>query len=246
MRFTFDDLVAVMARLRGADGCPWDRQQTHASLAPYVLEEAHEVLDAISRDDRGALRDELGDLLLQVVFHGQMSAEAGSWTAGDVVDGLTRKLIERHPHVFGDTKLGTPAEVLAQWHELKRREAPGRGVFDGIPTSLPALARAQKVLHRAMVNGMTAQVPGEPLEAASHVAERLHRVMAAVAMTAGEPAPGPPQDGDKPEASPPPKVDEEFGELLLAVAALAATVDVDAESALRAACQKFLARISAG
>jgi XTP/dITP diphosphohydrolase len=245
VRFTFDDLVAVMARLRGPQGCPWDREQTHASLAPYLLEEAHEVLDTIDRDDRSALRDELGDLLLQVVFHGQMAAEAGGWDAQDIVDGLTRKLIVRHPHVFGDTRLDTPAEVLTQWHELKRRESPERGVFDGIPASLPALARAQKLLQRAITSGMVAQIPGEPLEAAAAVAERLHRVMAAIATAAEESGAGETAAAGGGAARKGPDPGEEFGELLLAVAALGVVAGVDAESALRGACQRLLAGTSA-
>jgi uncharacterized protein YabN with tetrapyrrole methylase and pyrophosphatase domain len=241
VRFTFDDLVAVMARLRGPDGCPWDREQTHASLAPYLLEETHEVLDAISRDDPSGLREELGDLLLQVVFHGEMARESGSFTAGDIVDGLTRKLIDRHPHVFGGVQLGTPDEVLAQWHELKRREAPDRGPFETIPASLPALARAQKLVSRAMAAGLTEQVPGEPLEAAAAVAGRLHQAVAAVHAARPDHDGGPetvlaPAQADaRPEAAA-----QAMGDLLWAVVALAATAGIDAESALRGACQAFI------
>lgn len=231
MRFTFDDLIAVMARLRGPDGCPWDREQTHASLAPYLLEEAHEVLDAISRRDTAALREELGDLLLQVVFHGQIAREAGEFAAGDVVDGLTRKLIDRHPHVFGDGRLGTPAEVLAQWHELKRRESPARGAFDGIPASLPALARAQKLIGLATANGMTGQAPDEPLQAAATVAERLQRAAAAISQGTGD-AEGAHAARDDATA---------LGDLLFAVVVLAVTAEIDAESALREACSRFQA-----
>jgi tetrapyrrole methylase family protein/MazG family protein len=217
VRFTFDDLVAVMARLRGPEGCPWDREQTHASLAPYLLEETHEVLEAIARRDQEALRDELGDLLLQVVFHGQMAGEAGGFTAADVVDGLTRKLIDRHPHVFGDRRLGTPDEVLAQWHELKRRETPHRGVFEGIPSTLPSLARAQKILGRAMANGVAAQIPDEPLQAAAAVAERLHRAVASLHERERTPT----------------AAEEAVGDLLLAAVALAITGGIDAEGSLR-------------
>lgn len=232
MRFTFEDLVAVMARLRGPGGCPWDREQTHTSLAPYLLEEAHEVLEAISRADTAALREELGDLLLQVVFHGQMANEAGGFTAGDVVDGLVRKLLDRHPHVFGEVHLGTPAEVLAQWHEIKRRESPARGALDGIPASLPSLARAQKLISRAMANGMTWQVPGEPLQAAA-AAERLHRAVAAIPQGTGD-AEGAHAQEDAAMA---------LGDLLLAVVALAVTAKIDAESTLREACRRFQAPV---
>jgi uncharacterized protein YabN with tetrapyrrole methylase and pyrophosphatase domain len=241
VRYTFEDLMAVMSRLRGPDGCPWDREQTHASLAPYLLEEAHEVLEAIGRNDHAAVRDELGDLLLQVVFHGQMAGEGGAWTAADVVDGITRKLIDRHPHVFGDARLGTPAEVLTQWHELKRRETPDRGVFGGIPASLPALARTQKVLHRAMANGMADQLPGEPLEAAASAAERLHRAVAAIHLRDGAPPDDERDDGA--EAS---DAAAALGDLLLAVVALAESAEIDAESALRDAAQRLVARLSPG
>jgi MazG family protein len=247
MRFTFEDLVAVMARLRGPGGCPWDREQTHASLAPYLLEEAHEVLEAIARGDTAALREELGDLLLQVVFHGQMAHEAGGFTAGDVVDGLVRKLIDRHPHVFGEMRPGaaggnqasTPAEVLAQWHELKRRESPARGAFDGVPVSLPSLARAQKLVERARVNGMTGLTPDDPQQAAAVAAERLQRAVAALSRDTGRAATtdGAPRPRDVTAGA------RALGELLFAVAALAAAAGIDAESALREACQRFQATV---
>ncbi|MDR7522657.1 MAG: nucleoside triphosphate pyrophosphohydrolase [Armatimonadota bacterium] len=232
MRFTFDDLVAVMARLRGPGGCPWDREQTHASLAPYLLEEAHEVLEAISHNDLKALRAELGDLLLQVVFHAQMAREAGRFDAGAVVDGLARKLIDRHPHVFGDVRVGTADEVLAQWHELKRREDPQRGAFDGIPASLPALARAQKVLARAASrtageHDAAGQAPLALAQAAGAARRHLDRLIGALA-----------QPGDAREGAG--DVPEHLGDLLMAVVALASAAGLDAESVLREACDRFI------
>jgi MazG family protein len=243
MRFTFEDLVAVMARLRGPGGCPWDREQTHTSLAPYLLEEAHEVLEAIARGDTNALREELGDLLLQVVFHGQMAHEAGGFSAGDVVDGLVRKLIDRHPHVFGEMRPGaaggnqasTPAEVLAQWHELKRREAPARAAFDGIPVSLPSLARAQKLVERARTNGITGWNLDDPQQAAAVAAERLQRVVAALFPDAG----GGADAGGAGGRQDPAARARVLGDLLFAIVALAAMAGLDAESALREACQRF-------
>jgi len=151
VQFTFDDLVAVMAKLRAADGCPWDREQTHVSLAPYLIEESHEVIEAISRGDAAALRAELGDVLLQVVFHAQMAREAGTFDADAVVDGLTRKLLHRHPHVFGDLRLGTAREVKAHWDEIKRREAAQRATREGTPTSLPTVAKAPEVLDELLL-----------------------------------------------------------------------------------------------
>ncbi len=228
MRHTFEDLVAVMARLRGPGGCPWDREQTHTSLAPYLLEETHETLEAISRGDLVALRDELGDLLLQVVFHGQMAHEAGTFDTSDVVDGLVRKLISRHPHVFGDVRADTPAEVLDRWHELKRREMPERGIFDGVPASLPALSRAQKLLARAAVNeGAASRGPEAAAVAAAEVRAAVDASAVAVSAASA---------GGKSGAA------GALGDLLLAVAALAAAAGVDAESALREACERFVGR----
>ena len=113
------DLVRVMARLRGPGGCPWDHEQTHASLARHLLEETHEVLEAIDLDDRERLREELGDVLLQVVFHAQMAADDGAWDVDDVAESIVRKLIRRHPHVFGDVEVSGPDEVLVNWERIK-------------------------------------------------------------------------------------------------------------------------------
>jgi MazG family protein len=227
VRFTFDDLVAVMARLRGPEGCPWDREQTHASLLPYLLEETHEVIDAVGRGDAAALREELGDLLLQVVFHAQMAAEGGGFTAGDVVDGLVRKLLERHPHVFGETRLGTPGEVLAQWHARKQRETPHRGAFEGIPATLPALARAQKLVERAGAG----EAPGPAAGARPEAAAATEAAAAEVRRRLDRLADGAGADG----------VRARLGDLLLAVVALASASGVDAESALREAGDRFVA-----
>ncbi len=226
MRLTFDDLIAVMAKLRDADGCPWDREQTHASLAPYLLEESHEVLEAISRGDPTALCGELGDVLLQVVFHAQMAQETGTFDITAVTDGLVRKLIDRHPHVFGDVRLGTAREVKAHWDELKRREAPQRPTFDGIPASLPALARAQKILERA--------IPDEPRrrdvkKAVAAVRQRLEPALAAAANDSREP-----QHQDAAGQA-------VIGALLFAVATLAEAAGVDAEGALRRECDRVIA-----
>ncbi len=133
-------LVRVIARLRGPDGCPWDRAQTHATLVPYLLEEAYEAAGALEDGDPGRMKDELGDLLLQVALHAQIEAEAGRFDLGDVADSLRRKLIHRHPHVFGGAKAETPAEVKERWEELKRKE--GRG----LDLARPALLAARKYL----------------------------------------------------------------------------------------------------
>jgi len=227
--FTFDDLVAVMAFLRSPQGCPWDREQTHASLSPYLLEETHEVLDAIASGGPADLRGELGDLLLQVVFHAQMARETGAFDAGAVVDGLVHKLLDRHPHVFGDLRLGTPAEVKAHWEELKRRERPQRDRFAAVPASLPALARAQKLIERAAPPSETAR-PRQPERAAD-----AYKPDASIALTNARTA------LETLTTAPSGAVADSLGRLLFAVAALAQASGLDAESALRQACDRFVA-----
>lgn len=147
MTDAFDDLVAVMARLRRE--CAWTTLQTHESLARYLLEEAHETLEAIDDGDTDHLRDELGDLLLQIVFHAAIASDSGDgWDVDDVVRGLTDKLIRRNPHVFADGAASTPDEIDAAWQAVKAAEAPRSSVHEGIPATLPALAYADKVLKR--------------------------------------------------------------------------------------------------
>lgn len=144
------DLVAVMDRLRSPGGCPWDARQTHASLLPCLLEEAHEVLEAVETGDRDHLAEELGDLLLQVVFHARLAEEddEAPFDIDDVAGGIVAKLVHRHPHVFGDTEVTGVDEVVDNWEHIKAAEKRREGLFDGIPPTLPALARAQKMLHR--------------------------------------------------------------------------------------------------
>lgn len=141
------ELVAVMRRLRAE--CPWDRRQTHKSLVEYMLEEAYEVVEAIDADDDQALREELGDLLLQVVFHAQIASERHEWDLGDVADGIAAKLIRRHPHVFADVNVADATEVETNWHVAKAAEKGRESVTDGIPDALPALLRAAKVESRS-------------------------------------------------------------------------------------------------
>lgn len=146
----FLDLVEVMDRLRSPGGCPWDARQTHRSLVEYLVEEAYETVEAIESDDDVGLREELGDLLLQIVFHARIAEESDDpWTIDDVADGIITKLIARHPHVFGDATADTADEVEANWHALKAKEKGRTSVTDGIPESLPALVRAAKVEARS-------------------------------------------------------------------------------------------------
>jgi XTP/dITP diphosphohydrolase len=141
------DLVAIMRQLRTE--CPWDRRQTHQSLIEYLLEEAYEVAEAIDSDDDQALREELGDLLLQVVFHAQIASEQQAWDLGDVAEGISNKLIRRHPHVFADVDVADASEVETNWHVAKAAEKGRTSVTDGIPDALPALLRAAKVESRS-------------------------------------------------------------------------------------------------
>lgn len=184
-------VVEVVDRLVSPGGCPWDAEQTHQSLVPYLVEETYEAVDAVAAagtpDGDAALADELGDVLLQVVFHARIAAGRGAFDIDDVARGLVDKLRRRHPHVFGDGERGPAlevadaAEVQANWDRLKAAEAPGRGPLDGIPSALPALARAQKVLGRLERAGLDRPVPppGGPRDAAEAVGTSLLGIVAA-------------------------------------------------------------------
>jgi uncharacterized protein YabN with tetrapyrrole methylase and pyrophosphatase domain len=181
-----DCLLEIMAKLRDPNGgCPWDLEQSFASIAPYTLEEAYEVDDAIRRGDMKGLADELGDLLLQVVFHARMAEEAGHFRFDDVVVGLCEKLVRRHPHVFGDAEVRTSEEQTESWEANKAAERAEAGrasdPLDEVPLALPALARAAKLQRRAARAGWAAGVPGSPAEKldASALGERLFALVAA-------------------------------------------------------------------
>lgn len=182
-----DELVAVMARLRGPGGCPWDGEQTHASLAPFAIEEAHELVEAIEAGDDEHLREELGDVLLQVVFHADIARAEGRFDLEGVARSLTEKLRRRHPHVFADVAVDGVGDVVANWDAIKRAEKPERGsALDGIPASLPALARAQKSIRRAGRAGL--ELPAETTTDASapETEEELGRALLALARGAAE------------------------------------------------------------
>ena len=154
--YRFEDLVEIMAILRGEGGCPWDREQDHKSIRQNLLEEAYETAEAIDMDDPAMLCEELGDVLLQVVFHARMEAEKGGFTIDDVADGVCKKLILRHPHIFGDVKVANSAEVLANWDEIKKKEKAQKTATDtltAVARSLPALMRAEKVQKKAKKAG---------------------------------------------------------------------------------------------
>ncbi len=156
------EAVAVMDRLRSPGGCPWDAEQTHRSLAPYLLEEAYEAYQTIEDGDSAALCDELGDVLLQVLFHARVAAEeAGGWDIDDVARGLVAKLVRRHPHVFADTEVSGSADVEANWDEIKKTEQPERTVTGGVPLALPALSLAAKLQSRGRKAGVWS-APDDP------------------------------------------------------------------------------------
>ncbi|MGB3985414.1 MAG: nucleoside triphosphate pyrophosphohydrolase, partial [Limnochordia bacterium] len=151
-KYTLQSLLDIMAKLRSEQGCPWDKQQTHDSLTRYLLEEAYEVIDAIEEKDFPAVAEELGDLLLQIVFHAQIGAESGKFTMDDVIAAICEKMIRRHPHVFGDTAVESVQDVLTNWEAIKMQEKPGqddRSLLDGVPKHLPALLRAERIQDKA-------------------------------------------------------------------------------------------------
>ena len=230
-------LLEIMARLRDRErGCPWDLEQTFATIAPYTIEEAYEVADAVERNDLGDLKDELGDLLFQVVFHARMAEENGAFAFDDVARAICDKMLRRHPHVFGDRQVGSSAEQTELWDEIKREERAGSpqtgaplrglrsGVLDGVPVALPALTRARKLGKRAAsvgfdwpdVAGVRAKVDEEIAELDAAVASRDEHAVAA-----------------------------EMGDLLFTVANWCRRLELDPETCLRAANAKFAARFRA-
>jgi len=215
------DLVAVMDRLRSPGGCPWDAEQTHASLVPYLLEEAYETVEAVESGDDTALREELGDLLLQVVFHARIGLERAEepWGVDDVAAGITAKLISRHPHVFADVRADTPEQVESNWEELKRAEKGRTSAMDGVPLAMPALALADKLMDRAARAGVQVTVAA-PLGAGSSGVES--------------------PDGLGELSGP-----EQLGDLLLHLVALARAAGLDAEAALREAARGYAGRVRA-
>jgi MazG family protein len=229
----FEDLVAVQARLRAPGGCPWDREQTHLTLRTYLIEEAYEVLDAIERASPPDLAEELGDLLLQVLFHADLARETGVFDISDVIVGIHDKMVRRHPHVFGDVKADTPAEVLKNWVQLKANEkqaAIAKGIspqrqapsaLDGVPRNLPALLEAYQLTRRA------AQV-GFDWERIEGIFEKLKEETAELQVAL--------------EASNRRAAEEEVGDLLFSVVNLARFLKLDPEVTLKYSNLKFKSR----
>lgn len=219
----FESFQEVIARLRAPDGCPWDRKQTHRSLRPYLLEEAYEVLEALDREDPEALKEELGDLMLQILMHTQIATEEGEFTMPQLLQTVVTKMIRRHPHVFGDVHVETADEVLRNWEQIKQREAELQGkndksLLDGVATELPALAKAQAVQRKVAEVGFDWDSV-EPVW--QKVQEELEEVR---------------------RASTPEERTREMGDAFFALVNLARWYNVDAESALREAVLRFIDR----
>lgn len=222
-RFELDPLVKVMARLRSPDGCPWDNEQTHATLRRYIIEEVYEVLEAIDEQDPVHLCEELGDLLLQIVFHARIAEEKGDFSMQNVVDTVTEKLIRRHPHVFGDISVRDAAEVIVNWDAIKRREKTvnPRSALDGVPKGLPALLRANKLQLKAAKVGFDWD---DIAPVWDKVAEELAELREAA------------QSGDQA------RIEDELGDVVFAVVNLGRFLGVEAEVALNGTNNKFLRR----
>ncbi len=220
----FTELVQIMARLRAPGGCPWDREQTHASIKPYLIEEAYEVAEAIDTGDFDELRKELGDLLLQIVFHAEMAREAGRFTIEDVVRGINEKMVRRHPHVFADASVEDAGEVLRNWSKIKseeRKNTADRSVLAGVPRALPALSRAHRL-------GEKASHVGFDWQHASDVVPKLREELAELEEAL---------DGGDPD-----RIEAELGDLLFAASSLGRHLSLHSEDALQRASDRFLKR----
>jgi tetrapyrrole methylase family protein/MazG family protein len=215
----YAELREIVARLRAPDGCPWDREQTHDTLKPYLLQEAHEVLDVLDRREFERLPEEMGDLLFQVLIHTQLAEEAGEYRMTDILEGLAAKLVRRHPHVFGEAKAESADAVVEQWERLKREEGgDDHRALEGVPRSLPALAYAQELLRRAGAAGFQWPRREDVLVRLAEEIEELSRAEDQRRRT------------------------EEFGDVLLNLVNYARYSGIDAEEALRLATAKFRRR----
>ena len=227
-----DHLLAIMERLRDPErGCPWDREQDFATIAPYTIEEAYEVADAIARGDMAALRDELGDLLFQVVFYARMAEEAGLFAFDDIAAAIADKMVRRHPHVFGSVEIASAAAQTEAWEQYKAEERRARAaaagaresVLDGVALALPALLRAAKIQQRAARIGFDWPAARPVIAKLSEEIAELEAELDAECDGGGDPA----------------KVEDEMGDILFAAANLARKLDIDPEAALRRATAKF-------
>src|SRR5947207_1201514 len=219
----FNKLCEIVAKLRAPGGCPWDREQTHESLLPQLMEEAYEVAGAVRAKDDANFREELGDLLLLIVMHAEIAQETGRFKIDNVIGDVTEKLIRRHPHVFGTSDARDSGAVLKQWESIKRAEKTGKHYLDNLPAALPALMRAQQTQSKVARVNFDWSEPGEVI---AKVEEELSETKQAIAS----------QDGEA--------MENEIGDLLFAVVNLARKCKLDAESALQTATDKFVARFN--
>ena len=218
---SFDGLREIVRRLRAPDGCPWDRAQTHESLRRYLLEETYEALEALDGGDTRKLREELGDVLLQILLHAQIASESGEFTIDDVIEGIATKLLRRHPHVFGETKVDTAEEVVLKWEAIKSEERGGESLPAEVPQALPALAYSQALQERAVAAGFEWPRVEDVLDKLAEEAREL-----AEAQTVDEKR-------------------EELGDTLFVLVSLARKLDLDAEESLRLASRRFRRRFDA-
>lgn len=219
----YDRIVLLFSILRSPEGCKWDRQQTHQSLLPYLIEEAYEVVESIEQERYGDLKEELGDLLTQIVFHSQLASERGEFTLDDVINQVVDKLVSRHPHVFGETKDLDPQQVRDQWERIKTESGEKESVLGGLPRTMPALTMAFRIGEKAGGVGFDWKQAADVID---KVEEELGELKAE--MTA--------QNTD------PVRLTDEIGDLLFAVASLSRKLKVEPEAALRAALSKFRKR----
>lgn len=220
---TFDELVQLMTTLRGPGGCPWDRKQTLPDLKPYVIEEAYEVVDAIDRNDRAALVEEVGDLLLEAVFLTEITREEGSFDVYDSITAIHDKLVRRHPHVFGDVQADDAEQVLVNWEKLKQdeRKAENKSVLSGVPRSMPALLKASRLTEKAARVGFDWRRTEDVFDKLDEEMAELREAVAA---------------GDAEH------IHEEIGDLLFTIANIARKVNVNPEEALQSTNRKFMRR----
>lgn len=220
--YNFDDLLRIMEILRAPDGCMWDREQDHKSIRRNFIEETYEVVEAIDNDDPVLLQEELGDVLLQVVFHTQMEKEKGVFGIDDVANGICQKLIYRHPHIFGTVEVASSAEILSNWDELKKKEKNQKSTTDSLVSvarSLPGLIRAEKIQHKAAKVGFDWDDVSGALDKVREEQEELTRAIGG--------------DGDP---------EDELGDLLFAAVNVARFIKVDPEHAIERTCDKFIRR----
>lgn len=222
-RRSFEDLVQLMTTLRGPNGCPWDRKQTLPDLKPYVIEEAYEVVDAIDRDDRAALAEEVGDMLLEAVFIAEITREEGTFDVYDSITAIHDKLVRRHPHVFADAEAKDAEEVLVNWEKLKsdERKAENKSVLSGVPRSMPALLKASRLTEKAARVGFDWRRTDDVFDKLDEEIGELRE-----AVGSGEAA----------------KIEDEIGDLLFTIANIARKVAANPEEALQSTNRKFMRR----